>query len=207
MKRSFKFVLFLIFLAASFLASPLLLIEAQKNRIYSSLEEVEPTPVALVFGAGLNKDGRPSDALMDRLISAAELYFADKVDMLLLSGSNTELYYNEPAAMTNFLIEWGVPEADIIQDFAGDRTYDSCARAKELWGLTEAILVTQDFHLPRALFLCNGMGITSYGYSASRQPYVLEEYYLERERLAQYKAILDLYFLKPDYVKNENESL
>ena len=176
--------------------------------MYLPDESIPPAEVALVFGAGLNEAGRPSDALADRLITAAGLYNSGIVEKILVSGDNlTDEYYNEPAAMTTFLITWGIPEDVISQDFAGARTYDSCLRAKEIWGIDKAILVTQEFHLPRALFTCNALGLESVGVIADQQPYIFADYYKSREWFATYKALLDLYIWKPDTIKGPSENL
>ena len=111
-------------------------------------------PAAIVFGAGLWRDGSPSPVLQDRVATAADLYFSGKVKKILMSGDNRFIYYNEPGAMKKFALSLGVPEEDIVLDYAGRRTYDTCYRARAIFGLKEAILVTQSFHLPRALILC-----------------------------------------------------
>jgi SanA protein len=180
----------------------------EARNMYSPEEYIPPSPVAIVFGAGLNEEGRPSDALADRLITAASLYNNGTVEKILVTGDNiTDEYYNEPAAMSTFLVTWGIPEEAIAQDFAGARTYDSCIRAKEIWNIDEAILVTQAFHLPRALFTCNALGLESIGVIADRQPYVFANYYETREWFATYKALLDVYLLKPEYIGGEPETL
>lgn len=195
---------FLVFL---FFTSPLWFFPGSKW-IYDSVETVDqPSQVAIVFGAGLFRNGKPSDVLSDRLITAAELYFTNKVEKILVSGDNSTEDYDEPSAMYDFLIQWGVPAQDIAVDFAGRRTYDTCIRAKEIWQIENAILVTQAFHLPRALFLCNHFGVDSKGISATRQSYTNETSYKKRETLAKYKAILDVYLLKPDYISGEVEVL
>lgn len=180
----------------------------EQNKIYTSSESINPHEVAIVFGAGLNKNGHPSDALADRLITAAALYNNGTVEKILVSGDNiTDEYYNEPEAMTTFLITWGIPESAIAQDYAGARTYDTCIRAKEIWGIEEAILVTQAFHLPRALFTCNALGVESIGVVADLQPYIFEDYYDLREWMATYKAFIDVYIKTPVYIGGEPETL
>ncbi len=187
---------------------PALVQTYEQGKIYTPNEFIPPAEVALVFGAGLNKDGRPSDALADRLITAAGLYNSGAVEKILVSGDNiTDEYYNEPAAMTTFLVTWGIPEDVISQDFAGENTYATCLRAKEIWGIDEAILVTQEFHLPRALFTCNALGVESIGVIADQQPYLFADYYQTREWLATYKALLDLYVWKPDTIGGQPETL
>ncbi|HEX7557514.1 MAG TPA: ElyC/SanA/YdcF family protein, partial [Leptolinea sp.] len=110
--------------------------------------------IAIVFGAGLYRDGSPSAILKDRVQTAAELYKAGKIEKILMSGDNSYINYNEPGAMQKYAIQLGVPQEAIVLDFAGRRTYDTCFRAKAIFGVSEATLVTQDYHLPRALFTC-----------------------------------------------------
>ncbi len=188
-----------------FLLSPIVLIPGDKLIYAETADITTQSEVAIVFGAGLKNNGRPSDVLSDRLITAAELYFADKVEKILVSGDNPTETYDEPTAMYDFLVTWGVPAQDISMDFAGRRTYDTCGRASNIWEIETAILVTQAFHLPRALFLCNHFGIDSKGISATRQPYINEDRYKSREKLATYKAILDIYLLRPKYIGGEVE--
>lgn len=135
---------------------------------------IESTPsarAAVVFGAGLLRDGSPSPVLRDRVATATRLYFAGKVEKLLMSGDNRFIDYNEPGAMRTYAVSLGVPEDDIVLDYAGRRTYDTCYRAKYIFGLDEAILVTQRYHQPRALFTCNGIGLKSIGVSADLRTY------------------------------------
>ncbi len=128
--------------------------------------------VAIVFGAGLQWDGTPSPVLRDRVATAADLYFSGKVKKILMSGDNRFLDYNEPGAMLNYALDLGVPREDIVLDYAGRRTYDTCYRAKAIFGLTDAVLVTQAFHLPRAVFTCNSLGLPAEGVIADRRKYV-----------------------------------
>lgn len=133
--------------------------------------EVPQSRAAVVFGAGLLHDGTPSPVLKDRVATAVGLYQAGKVEKILMSGDNRFVDYNEPAAMKEYAISMGVPEDAIVLDYAGRRTYDTCYRAKEIFGLQEAILVTQRYHLPRALFTCQGMGISVNGVAADLRQY------------------------------------
>ena len=133
-------------------------------------------PVAIVFGAGLWRDGTPTPVLQDRVATAADLYFSGKVKKLLMSGDNRFIYYNEPGAMQAYAIKLGVPEEDIVLDYAGRRTYDTCYRARAIFGVRQAIVVTQRYHLTRALLLCNGMGIEAQGVAADRRIYTRGSY-------------------------------
>jgi vancomycin permeability regulator SanA len=94
---------------------------------------------------------------------------------------------------------------DVVRDFAGLRTYDTCARAKEIWGIDKAILISQGYHLSRAIFTCNSLGIQSTGYSATQYEYANEDYYKLREIFAIHKAVLDVYILHPEYIGGEPE--
>lgn len=136
-----------------------------------SLQEAPAKPVAIVFGAGLQRDGTPTPVLRDRVATAAELYFSGKVKKLLMSGDNRFLNYNEPGAMAAYAMSLGVPEEDIVLDYAGRRTYDTCYRAQHIFGVQEALLVTQRFHLPRALYLCNSLGVHAFGVDADLRTY------------------------------------
>lgn len=150
--------------------SRLITAAASKGRIFQ-VSDVSASRAAIVFGAGLLRDGTPSPVLKDRVTAAVQLYQAGKVEKLLMSGDNRFIDYNEPAAMKTYAMGLGVPEEDIVLDYAGRRTYDTCYRAKEIFGLNEAILVTQRYHLPRALFTCQGMGMTVNGVAADLRIY------------------------------------
>lgn len=135
-------------------------------------EETAPTSrVAIVFGAGLTRSGEPTAVLRDRVETAVALYQAGKVEKLLMSGDNRFVDYNEPGAMHDYAVSLGVPEEDIVLDYAGRRTYDTCYRASAIFGLKEAILVTQRFHLARALILCNNLGVRAEGVIAVGRTY------------------------------------
>lgn len=131
-----------------------------------SRAEVPESPVALVFGAGLAAGGEPSPVLRQRLETAIALYRAGKVRKLLVSGDNTDRYHDETKAMRRYVVDRGIPSGDVVGDYAGVSTYDTCYRAREIFGLEHAVLVTQEFHLPRALFLANSLGIQAWGVPA-----------------------------------------
>lgn len=136
------------------------------GRIHSEIRDIPEAPVALVLGAGVRSDGEPSLLLRDRLNSAIQLYEAGKVQKLLMSGDNRFHYYNEPAAMKRYAVKQGVPPEDIVEDFAGRRTYDSIYRAKHIFGQDRLIIVTQGFHLDRAVYLSRKLGVEAVGYPA-----------------------------------------
>ncbi|HSF80967.1 MAG TPA: ElyC/SanA/YdcF family protein [Anaerolineales bacterium] len=136
-----------------------------------NLKEAPARRVAIVFGAGLWRDGSPTPVLRDRVKTAAELYFSGKIEKILMSGDNSFKNYNEPGAMREYALSLGVPDEAIVLDYAGHRTYDTCYRAREIFQIKEAILVTQKFHLPRAVYLCGTMGIDSVGVPADLREY------------------------------------
>jgi SanA protein len=142
-----------------------------QSRIYPSAADAPEAPVAIVFGAGLSRDGTPMPVLADRVAAAVDLYKAGKVSKLILTGDNRFPEYNEPEAMRRYAISLGIPEADLVPDFAGRRTYDSCYRARFVFNVKKAILVSQEFHLPRAVYLCDQLGIDAVGVAADRRIY------------------------------------
>ena len=173
--------------------------EIHAARRLHSVEDAPTRRVAIVFGAGLWRDGTPSPVLRDRVDTAADLYFAGKVEKLLMSGDNRFEYYNEPAAMRTYAMQLGVPEQAIVLDYAGRRTYDTCYRARDIFGVSQAILVTQRFHLPRALYICNQLGLPAVGVSADRRTYRASSltYWNLRETLATLVAWWEVHISHP----------
>lgn len=139
-------------------------------RTYST-EAAPQRKVGIVFGAGLWRDGSPTPVLRDRVETAGNLYHHGIVEKLLMSGDNSSIYYNEPQAMLEYALELGIPEEDIVLDYAGQRTYDTCYRAKLIFDVNEAILVTQPFHLPRAIYTCNKLSVNAIGVPADGRIY------------------------------------
>jgi SanA protein len=177
------------------------------NQIYKESES--PTErVAIIFGAGLRRDGTPTAMLRDRVLTGADLYFNGKVEKLLMSGDNRFENYNEPESMRQFALLAGVPDKAIVLDYAGRRTYDTCYRARVIFGVKSALLVTQKFHLPRALFLCNTLGLDATGVEASNcywngSPFMWDI----REQFATIAAFLDLYVSSPSPLLGDPEPL
>ncbi|WP_051871977.1 SanA/YdcF family protein [Streptomyces sclerotialus] len=158
--------------------------------------DVPPAPVAVVFGAGL-WDGEPSPYLAHRLDTAAGLYDAGRVRAILVTGDNSTRDYDEPDAMRRYLTARGVPARKIVSDYAGFDTWDSCSRARRVFGVDRAVLVSQGFHVRRALALCGAAGIDAYGVGAA-DPHDATWYYGSvREILAAGKAAADAAF-RPD---------
>jgi len=189
-------MLLILLLAGSILGTRVYSAWATHDQIYT-LDRVPYRPVTIIFGALVHDNGRLSHMLEDRVALGAALYAAGKTDVLLMTGDNHIVTYNEPEAMRDYAIKLGVPESAIVLDYAGFRTYDSCYRARDIFKVREAILVTQDFHLDRALLTCNQLGIDSIGVAADEmRPEGYNERMLRysqmREFPATWMAVVDL---------------
>lgn len=181
---------------------------AARGRIYPAAE-VPVQRVAIVFGAGLWRNGNPTPVLTDRVTEAANLYFAGKVEKLLFSGDNRFVDYNEPEAMRQLALSLGVPSDAIVRDYAGRRTYDTCYRAKAIFQINSAILVTQAFHIPRALYLCNHLGVDSVGVTSDLRTYPRSSvlYWEMRELVATAAALWDIHIGHPIPVLGNQEPI
>jgi SanA protein len=172
------------------------------NRIYANVTALpndDQPRIAIVFGAGLERNGGPTPILYDRVATAVDLYKAGRVSKLLLTGDNRFMDYNEPEVMRQTALQMGVPADALVLDYAGRRTYDSCFRARDIFGVKRAILVTQAFHLDRALYLCNSLGLDSIGVLADRRDYPTSSQlgWSIRETAAMAEAWFDLNVTHP----------
>lgn len=164
-----------------------------RDRMYS-VSSVPTRPVALVLGAQIYPDGTPSPFLKGRLDLAVQLYEQGKVRAILVSGDNGIDHYNEPEGMRSYLVRAGVPEDKVVTDHAGFDTYDSCVRAKRVFGVESLTVVSQEYHVPRAVVTCSMVGVDAVGVgdttvkADSRTWYVGEV----REWLANLKMLWDV---------------
>ncbi|WP_306589613.1 vancomycin high temperature exclusion protein [Geothrix sp. 21YS21S-4] len=150
----------------------------------------------LVLGAGVYGDGEPTSILEGRLRTALSLYRAGKVRWFLVSGDNRHASYNEPQAMRRWLVKQGVPPRRIVSDYAGLRTWDSLKRAQAVFGQSQVVIVTSDFHLPRALYLADHIGLRAWGVPAltdDRPPLSRFRFWM-REYVARHLALWDAWF-------------
>lgn len=166
--------------------------EGQRLR---TVADAPSEPVAVVFGAGLDR-GVPSPYLAHRLDAALALYRAGKVQALLVTGDNGRTEYDEPDAMRTYLVQHGVPADRVVRDYAGFDTWDSCSRAHRIFGVDRALLVTQGFHIRRALGMCRAAGIDAYGIGVDEPRDATWYYGGFRELPAAGEALLDA-VLKP----------
>jgi SanA protein len=154
--------------------------------------------VALVLGAApIGPEGGPNRYFVYRLDAAAALYKAGKVKYLLVSGDNSRPDYDEPTAMRAGLIERGVPAEAIYRDFAGFRTWDSVVRVEEVFGQTRVIVVSQRFHLSRAIFLARQQGIEAWGFEARDVARAYSIVTILRRYPSALRAYFDVWFDTP----------
>lgn len=208
-KFSTRFALILSLLVLLGLLFPKLIVWSFASPRIFTKEGVPAGRVAIVFGAGLRYDGTPTAILRDRVQTAVQLYQLGKVNKLLMSGDNRVVDYNEPEAMRQYALGLGIPDEDIVLDYAGRRTYDTCYRASAIFQVNTAVLVTQDFHLPRAIFLCNWFGVESVGVESNNNYYrkISRFIWNTREIFATSQAVWDVYALKPVPVLGEPEPI
>jgi len=164
-------------------------------------------PTAIVFGAGLHRDGQPTTVLADRVATAAALYHQGKVSRILMSGTVRGSDYDEPSAMRSLALKIGVPAEDILVDSGGNRTLYTCLRARQIFGVEQALLISQRFHLPRALVICDASGVSAVGVAADLHPYRFQFFWELREIPATLRALWDTNFRKPSKIDlNTQES-
>jgi vancomycin permeability regulator SanA len=154
---------------------------------------LEAPGTAVVYGSGLRpEDGTPRPVLAARLDAAIELYEADAIGNMLVTGATDE-YYHEPRAMEMYLVTRGVPEEAVVQDPQGESTFESCQRAVDDFGITQAVLVTQSSHLARAIYLCRSQGMEAFGYPAEAPSSRAAQFFqFVRETGGNVRAIFDV---------------
>mgnify|MGYP001311062083 CR=1 FL=1 len=146
---------------------PLVWVQGTGQAHLRALEDVDEAPVVIVPGAGLRPDGSPSTYLRRRLDAARALYEAGTVRVILVSGDNGSVGHDEPTAMHDHLVASGVPSDAVVLDHAGFDTHDTCVRARRVFGVEKAVVVTQDYHVRRAVFSCTAAGIDTQGVGVS----------------------------------------
>lgn len=169
----------------------LYMIVAAQSRIYYSVAAVPSASVALVLGASVSSRGVLSPVMQERADKAIQLYLAHKVEKVLVTGDNSTLAYNEVYPVGKYLLAAGIPQKDIFLDYAGFDTYSSMFRARDVFGAESVIVVSQRFHLPRALFIARHLGLRAYGIDAAPPG---QYYYLSglREWPASVKALWEV---------------
>jgi len=172
-----------------------------KDLIYKNIEDIPRTKVAIILGAKVYNSGKMSDMLKDRVDTAIELYNSEKIERILVSGDHGRDNYDEVNTIKDYLLEAEIPSEDIFLDHAGFDTYDSMYRAKEIFQVFHAIVVTQEFHLARSVYIGQNLNIQTYGLIADKQPYLGMFYNKARESIAKVKAFFNVHFeSKPKYL-------
>ncbi|MEI6864113.1 MAG: ElyC/SanA/YdcF family protein [Candidatus Adlerbacteria bacterium] len=167
--------------------------------IYSATETPPHAEVALVLGASVSSSGKLSAVMAERADKAVQLYKAKTVEKILVTGDNSTLSYDEVYPVGKYLLIQGVPEEDIFLDYAGFDTYSSMYRAREVFDVTSVVVVSQAFHLRRAVFIARSLGLDATGIDASQGEKYL--WYTVREIPASIKAVLDLWSMRvPKYL-------
>lgn len=164
--------------------------------IYRDISATPPAKTVIILGASVHADGKLSPILKDRVDSAIKLYRNDKVDNFLVTGDHRSDDYNEVSAMVGYLEDNGIDKSLIISDHAGLDTYDSMYRAGKLFNIKNAIVVTQEFHLPRTLFIASNLGLDYKGFAADQRAYKTEYRLKQREKLANIKALWEVLLKK-----------
>ena len=198
----YRFILLVVLIIALGLAYVRFQVHRYDDRIITNINALDtrdwPYPrVAVVFGASVYGNGELSPILADRVETAIELYRARKVDRILVSGDARHRSYNEPKAMYEYLISHSIAPKDVIVDISGRSTYETCLRAKEAFGLSRAVLVSQGFHLSRALYIANQLGLDAVGVAGDIGTERKIDYQSMREWAAELKAYLNLHFIPP----------
>jgi SanA protein len=192
MKRKFKFTILFVFILFILVGSALNIYVYKKGSKYivSSIEKVPQAQVAIILGAAVSTKGVPSPVLEDRIVMAINLYKQGKVSKILMSGGNPTIINNEVDPVKKELLQNGIPEQDIFLDHAGFDTYSSMYRAKSVFNIKTAIIVTQAFHLPRALYIARSLDIDAHGLAADRGAYLYKNYL--RELISRPNAFWDI---------------
>lgn len=173
---------------------------AKRIKPMSDVSDIRPDCI-IVFGAGLQPDNTPSPMLTDRLLRAIELYQAGVSGRLLMSGDHGQTNYDEVNAMKRFAVDRQIPSENIFMDHAGFSTYESIYRARDVFKVKKAILVTQEYHLYRALYIARSLGIEAYGVSSDLQSYAGQSKYEAREVLARVKDFgMSVFKPKPGFL-------
>ena len=188
---------FAIIFAILVLSIDSLIKDSSKGKIYADIKNIPAKRVGVLLGtAKYIKKGKINYFYKYRIDATTKLFKAGKIKAILVSGDNASRYYNEPARMRRDLIKQGIPKDKIYLDFAGFRTLDSIQRAREIFGLKSYIIISQKFHLERAIFIANKSGVDAIGFAAKDFPSTKAALRMRlREYLARTKAFLDIYIL------------
>jgi SanA protein len=182
------------------------IINSTKSQIFNDVSKIEPRAVGLVLGTNkLNRYGKPNLFFKYRIEAAASLFKAGKIKHIIVSGYNSKSEYDESTDMHDALVAAGIPDTCITLDFAGFRTLDSVVRCLKVFGQTDIIVISQEFHNQRALFIANYYKMNALAFSTKDVPASYSLRTTAREYFAKFKAVLDLYILhkQPHFLGEE----
>lgn len=166
--------------------------KSTSGEIYSEISNLPKSNTVIVLGASVYSNGKLSPILQDRVDTALRIFNAGKATRFHLSGDNRRNDYDEVSAMKNYLLEREVPANLISTDPSGLDTFDSMSRANDIYKISNAIVVTQNFHLPRALFIAENLNLNYKGFPATAKHYETESNLIRREKLANIKALWEV---------------
>lgn len=200
---------------AGLLAAALVVVGANLATVLTTRDDVTvvaklvdyDADAVVVLGASVKPDGTPSDILKDRLETAAALYHAGAADAVIVSGDNRTSHYNESAAMKRYCVELGIPASDVYEDHAGYSTYESMYRARYVFDCERVIVTTQAYHLYRAVYAAQGLGMQAKGVASDQGLYDNQRQYSIREALARTKDFFQVLFEAPVVTEPEHVSL
>lgn len=204
--KIFLIILFVLFILGLILVLGInwYVLSTTKKQIVSVDNKLNDIDCIVVLGAKVKSDNNPSPMLNDRLEVAIDLYKKKIAPKIIMSGDHGQKNYDEVNVMKNFAIDKGIPSDDIFMDHAGFSTYESIYRAKEIFKAKKIIIVTQKYHLYRALYIANCLGIEAYGIAADIRKYAGQSYRELREILARDKDFVKCIFkVKPKYLGEE----
>lgn len=192
-----SYFLFFAFLGILLLLVIRIVVVFREKKFITDIPVKNFSKIAVVYGAGLRKDGSATQILKDRVSKAVSLYKDGFVEKLLLTGAGHSRHGNEVAAMENYALELGVDSQDLLLDGKGNRSIDSCFHIKSKFGFQKAYLVTQYFHLPRTLLLAKSINIDCLGIPSNLFPYPLSSkmVWSTREVLATFVAVIEILFI------------
>jgi SanA protein len=203
----FKFFFaFLLIVIIVVITCNLWIIRSTKARIFNDTAKIEARTVGLVLGTSkLNRYGKPNMFFKYRIESALLLFKSGKIKHIIVSGDNSKTYYDETTDMHDALVDGGIPDSCITLDFAGFRTLDSVVRCLKIFGQTDIIIISQEFHNQRALFIADYYKMNALAFSTEDVPASYSMRTSIREYFAKCKAVLDLYVLhkEPHFLGEE----
>lgn len=215
LKLTFKFIkklkwiilILLMFILAIVIIANNRIERSSRNSVYKDIDKIPHNKVGLLLGTSKYlSSGQPNQYFYNRVEAAKDLFNFKKIDYILISGDNSEKYYNEPQDMKNELVSMGIPDSLIILDYAGFRTYDSVIRLDKIFGQKSFTIISQEFHNERAIYISRRLGLHAIGYNAKDVDKYTGFKTNIREKLARVKVFLDLMFhKKPKFLGDKIE--